>query len=207
MFFALLEDQVIAAFMEHDRLCRLADKYLIAMVMTYFKRAGLSYKEYNSYNFFVALHLAHDMEEDEEELKYEFVRWLFGTNWEDKHNELLIKRDELWMAMNYRGLVIAMLPEHPIWQRLRLEVLGGAKRNVALSSSPKIPGISSLSPTSDVDEFVSSEEVDENDGLLSLKSKIQPLEEMKSYLINGCGRISCINEQDEFSHIVCSAIA
>ncbi|XP_046402408.1 speedy protein 1-B-like isoform X2 [Ischnura elegans] len=181
-FFNLLEDEVIVEFLEYDEFCCLADKYLIAMVMTYFKRAGLPHEKYNTYNFFVALHLAHDMEEDNEELKYGFVRWFFGNDdWEGQHNEMLRKRDELWMAMNYRGLVskkcceevVAMLPEHPIWLRQRKEIYGGARRdgNFKWSPTKPVPG----TPFSQIST--------------------------SAYETDGYGRMKCINEEVKYSEL------
>ncbi|XP_017602749.1 PREDICTED: speedy protein C, partial [Corvus brachyrhynchos] len=68
-FFSLLEDTVVQAFLSTDVCCRVSDKYLLAMALTYFKRAGLPTSEYTPLNLFAALYLASDMEEDEEEPK------------------------------------------------------------------------------------------------------------------------------------------
>jgi speedy protein len=49
------EDAVIQAFFKKDVCSQLADKYLLAMVFTYFKRAQYARWEFTRYNFFVAL--------------------------------------------------------------------------------------------------------------------------------------------------------
>jgi speedy protein len=49
------EDAVIQEFFKTDACSQLADKYLLAMVFTYFKRAQYAPQEFTRYNFFVAL--------------------------------------------------------------------------------------------------------------------------------------------------------
>ena len=46
---------MVAAFLERDSCRRYADKYLVAMVFTYFIRANYSWRQYTRYNFFVGL--------------------------------------------------------------------------------------------------------------------------------------------------------
>ncbi|XP_072106740.1 speedy protein A-like, partial [Mobula birostris] len=53
-FLKLLDDEVIQDFLWMDSCCRIADKYLLAMVLTYFKRAFLHTSEYSRMNFFLA---------------------------------------------------------------------------------------------------------------------------------------------------------
>lgn len=45
----------LEVFFAKDRFCRLADNYLIAMVLTYFLRADFEPEEYTTKNFFAAL--------------------------------------------------------------------------------------------------------------------------------------------------------
>lgn len=53
--FEIAEDDRIKKFVEHDKCKIFADSYLLAMVFTYFLRAGFRHKEYNYDNFCTAL--------------------------------------------------------------------------------------------------------------------------------------------------------
>lgn len=53
--FRFQSDEELVDFFEDDRCCKIADKYLIAMVFTYFLRAALRPEEYTRSNFFIAL--------------------------------------------------------------------------------------------------------------------------------------------------------
>ncbi|XP_037596332.1 speedy protein E3-like, partial [Cebus imitator] len=65
-FNRLLEDPVVKRFLAWDKDLRASDKYLLAMVIAYFSRAGLFSWQYQRIHFFLALYLANDMEEDDE---------------------------------------------------------------------------------------------------------------------------------------------
>uniref|UniRef100_A0A8C2VDH9 Speedy protein E4-like n=1 Tax=Chinchilla lanigera TaxID=34839 RepID=A0A8C2VDH9_CHILA len=78
-FTRLLEDPVIKDFLAWDEGLRASDKYLLAMVIAYFSRAGLLPWQYQRIHFFLALYLANDMEEDEQAPKQDIV--LFFCDW------------------------------------------------------------------------------------------------------------------------------
>ena len=81
------------------------DNYLLAMVFVYFKRSGLSLADYSVENFWLCLYLAHDQEEDEEELKWELLPWALGPNWMASFLPFLLEKDQLWMRMDCRSVV------------------------------------------------------------------------------------------------------
>ncbi|KAJ4448301.1 hypothetical protein ANN_10316, partial [Periplaneta americana] len=157
------EDVVIQEFLRNDSCSQLADKYLLAMVFTYFKRADYLPQDYTRYNFFVALFLAHDMEEDDEDIKFELYIWALGFNWQQHFKQMMTSREILWKAMDHRGIVsraccesvMAIKPNHPVWQRTRAEVHAGAIRPYSGSSTAVCCNCKKVKSTVNADSGIS----------------------------------------------------
>ncbi|XP_077155790.1 speedy protein 1-B-like [Ranitomeya variabilis] len=95
--------------------------YLLAMVVTYFRRAGLRSSEYGTYMF-----LANQFEEDVPYQK-EIYRWALRWTWIMNKDRLLQFRNVLLTRMGFRAwvdratcdLIMAQDPEHWAWKRNR----------------------------------------------------------------------------------------
>jgi hypothetical protein len=111
------------------------------MVFTYFKRAKFYLNEYTRINFYLALYLASDIEEDVDEYKYEIFPWALGGRWRTKFSGFLKKRDALLRRIGYRAIVsrkcceevMGLVPDHYAWKRERSEDHGGATRAYAIN--------------------------------------------------------------------------
>ncbi|KAH8851036.1 Speedy protein 1-A [Schistosoma japonicum] len=146
-FFYLLEDATIKKFLAFDMCFKCADNFLIACVFAYFKRCNLSIQEYNIMNFFCCLYLIHDIEEDDEDYKYEIFPWALGSFWQQKLSSFSRQKEALWARMNYRAVVsyrcckelMSIYPSHPVWSRKRLPHHGGAIRSYLKPTNSNIP--------------------------------------------------------------------
>lgn len=106
------------------------------MVFTYFIRARFAREEFTVFNFYLALYLASDIEEDIDEYKYEIFPWALGPKWRSKFSGFLKKRDALLRRIGYRAIVsrkcceevMGFVADHYAWKRERSEDHGGATR-------------------------------------------------------------------------------
>ncbi|KAG8329792.1 hypothetical protein J6590_078681 [Homalodisca vitripennis] len=135
------EDEIIQQFLKYDRCYVYADKYLLSMVFVYFIRSRLPFSSYNRLNFFAALYLAHDMEEDDEDLKSCLPRWALPRSFKHGAESLLVQvRCNLWAAMDFRACVslqcclqvMDSMKDCTLWTRERRQVHGGAIRSYVL---------------------------------------------------------------------------
>ncbi|CAH2319213.1 Hypothetical predicted protein [Pelobates cultripes] len=135
-FYQLLDDAIVQAFLYTDEYFKSSDKYLLAMVMTYFQRAGLKKEECNRDNFFTALYLANCIEE-EEPFYNQIYPWALGGNWRLHLHHFCKARDQLWLRMGFQALVsretceqiMAANASHWAWTRTRINHHGGAIRH------------------------------------------------------------------------------
>lgn len=144
-YFNLLHQTEIQHFLKRDACCLITDKYALAMVFTYFKRAKFNLQEYTKDHFYLALYLASDIEEDIDEYKYEIFPWALGTNWRSKFSGFLRKRDALLRRIGYRAIVsrkcceevMSFKSDHYAWKRERAEDHGGATRVYLINRSKR----------------------------------------------------------------------
>ncbi|KAF6106410.1 speedy/RINGO cell cycle regulator family member C [Phyllostomus discolor] len=151
-FLCLLEHSFLQEFLSRDPCFQISDKYLLAMVLVYFRRANLKLSEYTCSNLFLALFLANDMEEDLEDAKCVIFLWALGKRWHSQVADFLRQRDQLWARMGFRAAVsrqcceevMAKEPYHWAWTRERRPHHGGAQRSCpqAQASLPRGPGLS-----------------------------------------------------------------
>uniref|UniRef100_A0A8C5QIR0 Speedy protein n=1 Tax=Leptobrachium leishanense TaxID=445787 RepID=A0A8C5QIR0_9ANUR len=109
--------------------------YLLAMVLAYFRRARFDLSEYDDLNFFTALSLANNMEE-EGPFHEEIYPWALGATWRKWLPQFKELQDMLWRRMGYQALVdkkmcseiMAEDRTHLAWTRQRRIHHGFAKR-------------------------------------------------------------------------------
>ena len=49
--------------------------------------------------------LAHDIEEDDEDIKCELYIWALGIQWQGNFQRMIASREALWKAMDHRAIV------------------------------------------------------------------------------------------------------
>lgn len=146
-FLNMLSDPVIKAFHAHDTCCLTSDRYLLAMVFVYFKKAKLEHEEYNRLNFFKALYLAHEMEEENDENRWEILPWALGRRWQGKIVNFIHGKNEFWQKLDFRGIVpcracdqvmtIPSFKEHSAFMRVRTPTHSNTGRILPDSRSSK----------------------------------------------------------------------
>ncbi|KAF5399163.1 speedy protein A [Paragonimus heterotremus] len=141
------EDTLLKKFLEYDSCYKCADNFNLASVFAYFKRCNFELEEYNRLNFFCCLYLVHDMEEDDEDYKYEIFPWALGSFWMKKISSFLRLKETIWARMNYRAVVsytcckelMSIVPDHPIWRRERPRYHGKVTRAYAKEKDSNVP--------------------------------------------------------------------
>jgi len=144
-YFDLLHQTEIQDFLQRDVCNLISDKYALAMVFTYFKRAKFNLQEYTKDHFYLALYLASDIEEDIDEYKYEIFPWALGTGWRSQFSSFLRRRDALLRRIGYRAIVsrkcceevMSFKSDHYAWKRERAEDHGGATRAYLINRSKR----------------------------------------------------------------------
>ncbi|KAI1309082.1 Speedy protein A [Halotydeus destructor] len=138
--FALMQSVDLQLLLENDRCYMVADSYLLAMALVYLKRANYETNKYTFTNYMVALYLAHEVCEDDLDLKLDIVRTVFSDHPQGdfgRHCQKLfiLRRTKLWQELKYNVLVSKaecelvmqhVLPGNYLWRRLRSEHHGGA---------------------------------------------------------------------------------
>ena len=117
------------------------------MVFVYFKKAKLEHEEYSRMNFFQALYLAHEVEEECDENRWEILPWALGRRWQGKIINFINGKNELWHKLDFRGIVpcracaqvmtIPAFREHSVFMRVRTQTHSNTGRCLPDSRSSK----------------------------------------------------------------------
>ncbi|KAK4885704.1 hypothetical protein RN001_001975 [Aquatica leii] len=78
-FLNLLEHPKIKCFLENDKCMALMDKYILAAILLFFRRAKFNKYDYNCKNFYVTLYLIHELYEEIVELKDIIIKTYLGV--------------------------------------------------------------------------------------------------------------------------------
>ncbi|KAL6030928.1 hypothetical protein STEG23_033187 [Scotinomys teguina] len=117
---------MVKKFLAWDKMLRVSDKYLLAMVIAYFSRAGLFSWQFRPIHFFLALYLANDMEEDNQAPKQDMFYFLYGKSYAQrpmfhKLRFQLIRSMgwRIWVSQEECEEIQAYNPELWVWSRDR----------------------------------------------------------------------------------------
>jgi hypothetical protein len=117
-------------FLEWDRHFEIADNYLISVALIYMLRAGYNVRQYTFFNLMVALFLAHEVEEEDSELRLDLIRAAFGSRVVSRESFRLFmkKKEKLWLDTGYNVIVKKeesdsvmnrILRDNYVWRRRR----------------------------------------------------------------------------------------
>ena len=116
--------------MEWDRHFEIADNYLISIGLIYLLRARYNIRQYTFFNLMVALYLAHEVEEEDSELRLDLIRAAFGSRVvsPESYRLFMMKKEKLWLTMRYNVIVKKeesdsvmnrIMRDNYIWRRMR----------------------------------------------------------------------------------------
>ncbi|KAK2707173.1 speedy protein A-like [Artemia franciscana] len=140
-FIFLLNDEGISLLMDQDRCYITTDKYMLAYSLVLMARAGWLAHNLSPQKFYAALYLAHEMEEDIEDGRWELIPWAYPMlSIEKGHIQLQKLRWELFEKISFKALVSKIACEEVIkiscmeriWKRERKVHHAGAVRPVNL---------------------------------------------------------------------------
>ena len=67
----------------------------------------MGHTEYTRDNFFIALYLAHEIEEEREEDRWNLLPWALGKTWRGKVHHFVKAKNYLWQRMDFKAIVSA----------------------------------------------------------------------------------------------------
>ena len=91
----------------------------------------MEHNEYSRDNFFLALYLAHEIEEEREEDRWELLPWALGKRWRGKFHQFVKAKNDFWQRMDFKAIVsakactqvlsVTSFRKHPAFLRFRDE--------------------------------------------------------------------------------------